>query len=306
MPKVSIVIPTYQRTSYLGQTLESILHQTFQDFEIIVVDDGTPGDDNLLLCQAFEKVRYIKIENSGSPIRPRNVGIGLAMGKYVAFADDDDIWLPQKLEKQVAALDQNPGFGLVHGYCKIIDRFGRETGEIAGRLNNPMLKHGYVFDRMVGRFTVMMSTPLIRKEVLDKAGLFNENMAAAGEDMEFYCRVAFYTPFYFLDEPLVLYRVHEGGISRNNFAYNYLPLVLFNTISVLRRRERIDFAHFNRLRKQLMHMQLGLVKDARTYWLAFANCLRMAPLLVFFPSVVWGIILRFRVDYLLHPKTKEP
>ncbi len=96
-PLVSVIIPTYKRTAYLKLTLDSIQNQTFQDFEVIVVDDGTPTEENRLLCEQYEKVQYIKIENSGGPAKPRNFGIQKAKGKYLAFVDDDDIWLPNIL-----------------------------------------------------------------------------------------------------------------------------------------------------------------------------------------------------------------
>lgn len=306
MPLVSVIIPTYNRTGLLRQTLQSIQQQTFRDFEVIVVDDGTPGEENRRLCESLANVRYVKIDNTGGPIRPRNIGIGMATGNYVAFVDDDDLWLPQKLEKQVAVLEANPEFGLVHGYCKVIDHLGNETGEIVGRLNRPMQKHGYVFDRMVGRFTVMMSTPLLRKEVIEKAGLFNENMSAAGEDMEFYCRVAFYTPFYFIDQPLALYRVHPGGISNKNFAYNYLPLELYRTLLMLKRLEGMGFKRFWKLRAQLVLMQLGMVCDRRTYWLALCNSLKILPFLWFYPKAAWAFVIRFRPSYLFKPNTVAP
>ena len=157
-PLVSIIIPTYKRTDYLKLTIRSILDQTFQDFEIIVVDDGTPTDENRLLCEQFQKIVYIKIENSKGPAKPRNVGIKQAKGKYIAFVDDDDIWLPEKLQKQVNVLDNNPDFGLVHSCCQVINGQGIVKNEIVGRPGNPQVKHGDVSMRMIGNWTVMMPT----------------------------------------------------------------------------------------------------------------------------------------------------
>jgi glycosyltransferase involved in cell wall biosynthesis len=284
MPKVSVIIPTYKRTDYLKLTLENINQQTFRDFEVIVVDDGTPGDDNLLLCNGFENVRYKKISNSGGPAVPRNEGLKMAQGQYIAFVDDDDLWVEDKLQNQVFILDNEPDFGVVHGYCSVIDGNGHLTGEIAGRLRNPMQKHGYVFDDMVGNFTVMMPTPLIRREVIDKIGGFNTSMDAAGEDTEFFCRLAFYTKFYFIDKPIAYYRVHYNNISTANFNYNYLPLELFKMVNGLYRNQLLERNRFNAIRKRLAMRQMELVANWPTAKVAMQNCGVISPF--------WGLSLR--------------
>ncbi len=292
-PKVSVILPTYKRPDYFREALNSVINQTFSDYEIIVVDDGTPGDENKKICDAFPKVKYHKITNSGGPIIPRNTGLALAKGKYIAFLDDDDIWLPEKLSFQVDILENNPDYGLVHGYCKVIDNEGKETGEIVGRLRDSRLKHGYVFDRMVGNFTVMLSSALIKKEIIEKTGPFDENIPAAGEDMEFFTRIAFYTQFFYLDRPLLFYRVHEEGISRNNYAYNYLPLVLFRTVKKLKQKEGISYRRFHKIRGQLLRQQTSMANCNKTYKTALSNAFKISFFFFLHPRVVWGFILRF-------------
>lgn len=259
-PLVSIVIPTYKRTDYLKLTLQSILNQTFHDFEVVVVDDGTPNDDNLLLCQIFEKVRYIKIENSGGPARPRNVGIKEAKGKYIAFVDDDDLWLPTKLEKQVAVLDNYSEFGLVHSCCEVIDENGIKTNEIVGRPGSLDVKHGDVSLRMMGSWTLMMPTPMVRKEVIDEIGLFNEIMPPAGEDVEYWTRCSFVAKFFYMDEPLALYRRHPQNISGNTIKYLQLPLYLKNILLEQLNFERITKKQYFYLLNSLCKMQIKMVK----------------------------------------------
>jgi glycosyltransferase involved in cell wall biosynthesis len=255
-PLVSVVIPTYNRTAYLKLTLESIQNQTFQDFEVIVVDDGTPTEENRLLCEQYEKVQYIKIENSGGPAKPRNEGIKLAKGKYFTFVDDDDIWLPTKLEKQVAILEQNPDFGLVHGCCEIIDENGVLQNKIVGRPGTPEVKHGDVKLRMMGNWTVMMSTSFVRKEVVDKVGFFNEAMPAAGEDVEFWTRCSFETKFYYFEEPLVNYRIHTNNISKQTGGYINLPLYLKLVLDHYNDKNKVSINEFQYLKDSLCFMQL--------------------------------------------------
>lgn len=259
-PIVSVIIPTYNRTDFLKLTLESVLNQTYQNFEIIVVDDGTPNDKNMLLCQKFNKVKYIKIENSGGPAKPRNIGIREAIGRYIAFVDDDDLWLPTKLEKQVAILENNPDFGLVHSCCEVIDENGIKKNEIIGKPGSLDVKHGDVSMRMMGNWTLMMPTPLIRKEVIDKVGFFNEKIPSALEDVEFWSRCSFATNFFYIDEPLAQYRVHSTNISSNTSKYLELPLYLKKVIENQLCKHRISNNDYKILLNNLCRMQIRTVK----------------------------------------------
>lgn len=272
-PLVSVIVPTYKRTDFLKLTLQSILKQTFQDFEIIVVDDGTPNDDNLILCKTFDKIKYIKIENSGGPAKPRNVGICEAKGKYIAFVDDDDLWLPTKLEKQVAILENNPDFGLVHGCCEIIDENGILQNTIIGRPGTPEVKHGDVALRMIGNWTVMMPTPLIRIETIKNVGFFNEIIPPALEDIEYWTRCSFVGKFFYLDEPLVKYRVHLNNISKDNPNYFYLPLfmkdILKNQLSV----KRINKKEYRLLLANLSKMQIKMINKG--FFRMFKNLFKL-------------------------------
>jgi glycosyltransferase involved in cell wall biosynthesis len=292
-PIVSVIIPTYKRTDYLKLTLQSVLNQTFKDFEIIVVDDGTPNDENFFLCQTFEKVKYIKIENSGGPAKPRNVGIREAKGKYIAFVDDDDLWMPNKLEKQVEVLENNPYFGLVHCCCQVIDDNGIEKKEIIGRPGSLDVKHGDVSMRMMGNWTLMMPTPLVRRHVIDEVGFFNEKMPPAGEDVEFWIRCSFVTKFYYLDEALVQYRVHSTNISSNVLKYIELPLYLKNVIEKQLLIHRISNNQYKFLLSSLCAMQIRTVKTnvfktfknlylLDIFWMfKISNCKRLIYILFF-------------------------
>ena len=286
---VSVIITTYNRPRYLEDTLRSVMDQDYANLEVIVVDDGTEGDDNRCVCSKWPQVRYYKIKNTGSPIVPRNWGFKQSQGVYVAFLDDDDLWLPNKIKLQVEILNRHPDFGLVHGCCRVIDSDGQETGEIAGRLKMPENKHGEVFDRMVGNFTVMMPTPLIRRCLIEKIGGFNDTIPAAGEDMEFFCHLAYYTKFYYVDEPLALYRVHGGNISSNNHHYNHLPLILYRLVKRLREKG-LERRRFLMIRQRLIQRQLDVVMDTKTLGLALINCFKMTPFFWGSPQVMKSIV----------------
>ena len=259
-PLVSIIIPTFNRPHFLQLTIESILAQTYSDYEIIVVDDGTPNDVNQILCQQYDKVFYLKIHNTKSPAKPRNEGIKLAKGKYIAFVDDDDIWLPNKLKKQVDILENNPDFGLVHGCCEVINENGILQNKIIGRPGSQNVKHGDVSLTMIGNWTVMMPTSFVRKEVIDAVGFFNETMPPAGEDLEFWARCSFETKFYYDDEPLVNYRVHEKNISGSSKKYILLPLFLKKVVLKQLERNRINKIQYQKLIVSLVQMQIRTLK----------------------------------------------
>ncbi|MGV8947233.1 MAG: glycosyltransferase family 2 protein [Lutibacter sp.] len=292
-PLVSVIIPTYNRTDYLKLTLQSILNQTFNDFEIIVVDDGTLSDDNLLLCQSFEKVRYLKIENSGGPSKPRNIGIKEAKGKYLAFVDDDDLWLPKKLQKQVEILENNPEFGLVHSCCEVIEKNGILQNRIIGRPGSPEVKHGEVYMRMIGNWTVMMPTSFVRKTVVDKVGFFNEKMPPAGEDTEYWTRFSFETKFYYVEEPLVQYRIHANNISDDKAKYLELPLYLKNVLQEQLIKKNITELQYKLLLNNLCKMQIKMLKTSffitlknlfilDLFWIIKSNNVKMFMYILFF------------------------
>ena len=257
-PLVSVVIPTYNRTHFLKETLNSIVGQTYSNIEIIVVDDGTPDDENEKLCSEYSNLTYIKIDNSGGPASPRNIGISNSKGKYIAFVDDDDLWLPEKIEIQVNILENNEDFDLVHCSCYVIDENGIKTGEIIGKPGNPIDKHGDVLVRMIGNWTIMMPTPLIRKNLVSKVGVFNENIPPALEDVEYWSRCAFHTKFYYIDEPLANYRKHSNNISTSKKKYINLPLYLYEVIN--QNKNSISIQVYKKLRLNLCLMQSKMIK----------------------------------------------
>ncbi len=260
MPTVSIIIPTYNRAKYLALTLESITQQTYQDFEVIVVDDGTPSNENEIICSKFDKVLYYKIKNTGGPATPRNIGIQKASGKYIAFVDDDDLWLPQKLDIQVKILDTNPDFGLVHSCCQVINEEGILQNIIIGRPGSIDVKHGDVRMKMMGNWTIMMPTPLVRKDVIINTGFFNEIIPPALEDVEYWTRCSFITKFYYIDEPLVQYRVHSNNISSEKKKYADLPVYLKNVLMTFSSEKTISIDQYRILIKSLCAMQIKMIK----------------------------------------------
>ncbi|MCJ8280869.1 MAG: glycosyltransferase family 2 protein, partial [Rivularia sp. ALOHA_DT_140] len=128
MPKVSVIIPAYNAMGFLPETLESVLQQTFTDFEILIINDGSSDDIVEWASKISDsRVRLITQINQGVSAA-RNTGIRNSQGEYIAFLDADDLWEPTKLEKQVNCLKANPGVGLVYTWTTFIDQFSQPIG----------------------------------------------------------------------------------------------------------------------------------------------------------------------------------
>lgn len=274
-PLISVIVVTYNRVDYLELTLNSIKDQTYEPIEIIVVDDGSSNDFSEVLCQKYNDLKYIKIANSGGPCKPRNIGIDLAKGKYVAFLDDDDIWLPNKIAKQVSVLESHNDFGLVHCYCNVIDEKGDLTNKIVGRPGSMDVKHGDVKMKMMGNWTLMMPTPLIKRSIVEKVGYFNENMPQTAADVEYWTRCSFFTKFYYQDLALVHYRKHANNMSSDLRPYVDLPLYLKAILKIQLEQGRVTAAEYKKL---LFSLSLSQAKNIKNYPLqTFLNLFEFNP-----------------------------
>ncbi|QRM87792.1 glycosyltransferase [Lacinutrix sp. WUR7] len=213
LPLVSVIITTYNRSIYLEETLHSIANQTYVQVEILVIDDGSKpkiASENQIICSQFKNCTYAFKENTGQP-DSRNYGIHKAKGMYIAFCDDDDFWLLDKLEKQVAILNTHPEIGLVTGNIEFVNADGVRSGRVIGQTGN----HGYVFKEFLLKNRTTSITPVLRKSVFDKVGYFNPDFTIF-EDWEYWRRVAFYYPFYALQDVLACVRKHDSNITHTS------------------------------------------------------------------------------------------
>ena len=209
MPKVSVIIPTYNRGNLIHGAIESVSAQTYQDFEIIVVDDGS-SDQTRSKLAAFRKdnkIRYIFQENRGSS-SARNRGGREAEGEYLAFLDSDDLFLPTKLEKQAAVLETEPDFAMVQSFFA---KFRASPEEELGTRKTKFFS-GHIYPQILTYWSYLMnpSCILIRKSVFEELGGFDESMPSA-EDLDFFRRVARKYPIGLVPEVLAKIRVHEGN-----------------------------------------------------------------------------------------------
>jgi glycosyltransferase involved in cell wall biosynthesis len=226
MPQVSVVIPSYNSAGYIVAAVESARAQTFTDIEILVVDDGST-DDTRAVVAPYETVsgtpvRYIHQANAGVSAA-RNKGIAQSRGRYVAFLDADDLWLPQKLERQMAALAANPAAGACHTANFLVDDNLNPLGE------HHCPRVGAVLEDLLFRGNAVgtPSSVVVEKRWLEKTGGFNDAFSHSA-DWDMWIRLAQHTEFVYVDEPLLKYRWHANNMSRN------VPLIESDTLAALR------------------------------------------------------------------------
>jgi teichuronic acid biosynthesis glycosyltransferase TuaG len=208
MEKVSVIIPTYQSAHYIRDAIDSALSQTYKNTEIIVVDDGSTDDTEDILKTYEGKIKVIKQKNSG-PSKARNAGILSSSGEYIALLDSDDIWLPNKLEKQMIVFREDPSIGLVYSDSYIFSDV--ETwNKTLFQLGKPY--EGSIHRQLFIKNFIPDLTVMIRRSFLLKAGLFNPAIVF-GEDYALWLKVSKETRVGFVNEPLAKYRVHSSQLS---------------------------------------------------------------------------------------------
>lgn len=213
-PKVSVIIPTYNRASMIIECIESVFNQIFTDFEIIIVDDGSSDNTEAVLRPYLDRITYIRQENKGNAAA-RNTGIEVAKGEFVAFLDSDDLWLPDKLEKQVRYLEDHPDIDMVCGNGVIFGNT-KDAGRllIPNKRAKPLEKNGVTLKGDFMKSSVRCSTIVIKKGVLEELGGFDANLRVC-VDGDFSLRFLTKYRAAFMNEPLIRYRKHNDNISAN-------------------------------------------------------------------------------------------
>ncbi len=226
-PNVSIILPTYNRAHYLKEAIESVLTQTYQDWELLIIDDGST-DETRSVAQSYverdSRISYHYHSNQGVSAA-RNVGIQLARGRYVAFLDDDDLWQPEKLAWQLEALAQHPETPWLFGDGQLIDDHGTVLRPVLPQRRsafstwvkdyqtaNPNVSAGPFYSVMLTGNCLAVPTVLIERDCFTHVGLFNESYHVA-EDYDMWLRMAQRYPVLLLRRSIVQIRVHDGAVS---------------------------------------------------------------------------------------------
>ena len=210
MSKVSIIIPAYNAETTIKRTIESVQRQTYADYELIVINDGSTDGTSKIVRQIIDpRIKLFSYENGGLPVA-RNRGIERAKGEYIAFLDADDLWTPDKLEKQLAVLEANPEAGVVYSQTYCIDR-----QENLLYYCDPIHFEGNVLkELLLTNFLHNGSNPLIRQRAIETVGKFDSNLKSS-EDWDYYLRLAALYPFAVVPEYQILYRQTANNMSSN-------------------------------------------------------------------------------------------
>lgn len=217
MPEVSILLTCYNHLRFLPAAYQSVLDQTFQDYEILAIDDGsTDGTREWLKKREGGKMRCIFNETNLGTYATLNVGIQASTGRYVAIFNDDDLWLPEKLERQIALFESDPKIGLVHTGGWFIDGDGNRHPDPAPLgFPFPHLPTGDVLASLILRNQVITSSAMLRRDVIDQLGGFDPEFYGCG-DWQMWLRVAQRYLVGFVDKPLTLYRIHGTNAGLND------------------------------------------------------------------------------------------
>jgi len=209
IPQISVIMLAYESGKYIRASIESILAQTFKDFELLIIYDDSK-DDTIKIIEEFvkkdERVKCIKNENRKGIVGAANTGLKYAKGKYIARLDSDDLSLPDRLEKQITFMEENPQYGLLGGGYRQIDSEGKILSNswipsaVPEKIKSILLFENYF----------AQSTIFIRRTVLDITGFYDENILSM-EDYNLWVRCSFVTKVWNLPDILVYYRVHSDS-----------------------------------------------------------------------------------------------
>ncbi len=270
MPKVSVVIPTHNRAEYLRSAVASVLEQTYQDFEIVVVDDAS-RDNTAEVLAGFgaPRIKCIRHEAGKGDGGARNTGIVNARGEYIAFLDDDDQWLPEKLALQVATLDRSPAHvgGVYTGHFDV-DESGNQIVKVCHAM-----RRGNLLEHFFQEASIVTSTLLFRRACFATVGLFDESIPYCS-DYDMWIRIAEKYHFECVGQPLVKYRLHANKLSEN------LPFSIKGRELILSKYQA-DFCRYPRAYARAcrvlgeVYCYAGDVKKGRA---AFLKALKTYPL----------------------------
>jgi glycosyltransferase involved in cell wall biosynthesis len=273
-PAVSIVMPTYNRANLIAETVNSVIAQTFKNWELIIIDDGsTDNTSDVLLHLNDQRIQYLFFPHSGMLGKLRNIGIKLSKGQFIAFLDSDDVWAPDKLDSQISELVANPNFD----YCLTN---AEQFGDGAVITNEIVDQRGNLLDAFLlkNKFTFFVASLIFRCQVVATTGLLNEHYRLCA-DIDFFIRMIANSPGVVLQRKLVKIRKHSGSTcSKLGFTAFEENLKIVND---LHEGKIIDSRQLNELRKSYyykMGMAYSQVNDKGSAIRSFAKYAAHSPL----------------------------
>jgi len=219
-PTVSVIIPVYNGAAYVRASVMSALAQSYSNVQVVIVNDGSSDDSAGVIADLLRDPRVVYVEQRNQGVAAaRNTGIRASIGELIAFLDQDDLWVPEKLEWQVNRLTGTPDIALVHGNVRFIDAHGQPLHEREDRWDaDARLASGHCFPVLFDKNRLAILTVCMRRSCFDEVGPFREDIPGV-DDYEYWLRLSRRHAFAHLDRPLAFYRLHGS----NESVVNWLP-----------------------------------------------------------------------------------
>jgi len=292
---VSVIIPTYNRAHLVKEAIDSVLSQTYQNFEIIVVDDGSTDDTKDVLVPYKDKITYIYQQNQGGSAA-RNTGLKHSKGEYISFVDSDDLWLPEKLEKQVEVLENDNDIGFVFSSFIQIDDSGNYVKK--GFRPRGLPFRGNLFWEILSRkITCLIITWLVRRECFEEVGFFNTEFRTS-LDREMQLRLCKAYKTYGIREPLAVFRQHTelprltrgAAASREHYRFKLLDTVFDDADSTLiseRRKSKVISDYYVLAGKGYLSEE-DLAAARNRFWLSICSNPLQLKAYIYFVATLTG------------------
>jgi len=247
IPLVSVIIPTYNREALVCHAIDSVISQTYQNIEIIVVDDGSTDNTKNAInkYRTLENFSFIEQSNKGVSAA-RNHGVSLAKGKYISLLDSDDLFLPTKIAVQVNHFEANPNIVLLHHYFEKIDLNQKSLG-----VRKPDYFYGFLYPKILYYWKSLInpSCLMVKKSMYEKVSGFNETLLSS-EDLDFYRKISRLGEFHIIPKSLAKVRVHDGNYSvdlstRDYPFYKYLQRAFIEdeNITIIQEKKSIGIMY---------------------------------------------------------------
>jgi glycosyltransferase involved in cell wall biosynthesis len=263
-PAVSVLISTYNRAECLHQAIRSVLNQTFQDFELIVADDGSTDHTAEVCVQYKDRVKYFHQQNSGLG-SARQLALQHAVGKYLAWLDSDDTWKPEKLNVAVAFLEANRVIGWVHSDAHEVDSGGTIIHDSYLKQFGLLKMEGRVYDEMLSTCFTLTSTVVMRRQCLEKLHRFDTSLRYGG-DVDFFLRCSMYYPLGLIQEPLVYRLLHEKDAKTPNLIYDEIARISCRIPIFEKALASNSALTADQYKRTLAELQLYKYRLAELYW----------------------------------------
>ena len=243
IPEISVVIPTFNRCKFVKEAIDSVLRQSYDDFELIVVDDGSTDETSNLLDNFGDKIKVARQERKGVSAA-RNRGVEESEGEFIAFLDSDDLFYKRKLELQMDLIGENED-------CHVC--YTNEKWLLDGEHKNQHARHekysGWIFEKTLPLCIVSPSSSLIRRSVFERCGGFDERFVVC-EDYEFWMRLSLHYPFYYIDRPLVIKRGgHQDQLSHKYWGMDRFRIRALEKVLMT---ERLTEFQKSRIREEIL------------------------------------------------------